>query len=226
MDKQHILIVDDDVRMRELLGQYLRANGFLTTEVHDAQEAREALDTFSFDLIVLDLMLPNESGIEFAKKLREIPSTIAILMVTAVEDARSRVLGLKAGADDYLAKPFDPQELVLRIKKLIQRTFAIQKKEGLSVNFGQVRYDVLKNIFIKGGKSIRVTDQEKKLLAILLKNSGAVIEREELAQKLKVNARSIDVQIKRLRGKIEASPQDPMFLQTVRGKGYMLHNDD
>jgi len=224
MDKKHILIVDDDARMRTLLGQFLQSHGFVTTEVHDTQEAREALDTFQFDLIILDIMLPNESGIEFAKKLRETPSTVAILMLSAMEDAKSRVLGLEAGADDYLGKPFEPQELTLRIKKLIQRSNIFQEAES-SVQFGQVKYDVRKNIFLKGRKVTKATDQEKKLLTVLLNSSGRVIDRDELAEKLKVNARSIDVQIKRLRNKIEASSSDPIFLQSVRGKGYILYND-
>jgi two-component system phosphate regulon response regulator OmpR len=223
MDKKHILIVDDDTKMRALLGQYLQSHGFVTTEVHDAMEAREALDTFIFDLILLDIMLPTESGIEFAKKLREIPSTIAILMLTAVEDAKTRVLGLKSGADDYLSKPFEPEELVLRIRKLIQRSH--NTKLESSVKFGQVKYDSQKNIFVRGDKVIAATDQEKKLLEILLKNNGIVIDRDELANQLKVNARSIDVQIKRLRNKLEASSNKPIFLQSVRGKGYVLYND-
>jgi two-component system phosphate regulon response regulator OmpR len=227
MDKKHILIVDDDAKMRELLGKYLQANGFITTEVHDTSEARDALDTFQFDLILLDIMLPNESGIEFAKKLREIPSSVAILMLTAMEDPKSRVLGLKSGADDYLSKPFEPQELVLRIKKLINRSsYSYLDDSKNSIKFGQVKYDIQKNIFLKGEKTITATDQEKKLLKILLENPGLVIDRDELAQKLKVNARSIDVQIKRLRNKIETSSREPIFLQSVRGKGYILYSDN
>lgn len=226
MKKNHILIVDDDVKMRNLLGQYLRAHNFITTEVHDTQEAREALDSFMFDLIILDIMLPNESGIEFAEKLRDIPFTIAILMLTAMEDAKSRILGLEAGADDYLAKPFEPQELILRIKKLIERTGNINKcEEKELIKFGQIRYDNQKNIFFRGKEVLHATDQEKKLLNLLLKHSGYVISREELAKALKINMRSIDVQIKRLRSKIEYHPNKPIFLQTVRGKGYLLHND-
>jgi two-component system phosphate regulon response regulator OmpR len=226
MNKKHILIVDDDAKMRQLLGKYLQTNGFLTTEVHDTQEAREALDIFQFDLILLDIMLPNESGIEFAKKLREVTSTIAILMLSAMEDPKSRVLGLKSGADDYLSKPFEPQELVLRITKLIDRaSHARQDTVENFVRFGQVKYDIQKNIFAKGEQIIKATDQEKKLLKILLANPGMVIDRDELAQTLKVNSRSIDVQIKRLRNKIESSSRDPVFLQSVRGKGYILYSD-
>ena len=152
MNKKHILIVDDDAKMRALLGQYLQGNGFVTTEARDTQEARVALDTFVFDLILLDIMLPNESGIEFAKKLRDIPSKVAILMLTAMEDAKSRVLGLKAGADDYLSKPFEPEELVLRFAKLIQRANAILPGRSNAVSFGAVKYDMERNIFLKGDK--------------------------------------------------------------------------
>ena len=224
MSKKHILIVDDDAKMRKLLGKFLQGHGFLTTAVHDTQEARDALDTFQFDLIILDIMLPNESGIEFAKKLRETPSTVAILMLSAMEDAKSRVLGLEAGADDYLAKPFEPQELTLRITTLIQRANIFQEVDSF-VKFGQVKYDIKKNIFLKDKKIIKATDQEKILLNILLDNPGRVINRDELAEKLKVNARSIDVQVKRLRNKIETSSSDPIFLQSVRGKGYILYSD-
>ena len=224
MDKKHILIVDDDAKMRELLGQFLQSQGFITTEVHDTQEARNALETFQFDLIILDIMLPNESGIEFAKKLRETSSEVAILMLSAMEDAKSRVLGLEAGGDDYLAKPFEPQELVLRINKLIRRASIFQEADSF-VKFGQVKYDIKKNIFLKNGKIIKATDQEKKLLSILLNNAGRVIDRDELSEKLKVNSRSIDVQVKRLRSKIESASNDPIFLQSVRGKGYILYSD-
>ncbi|NRA74213.1 MAG: response regulator transcription factor [Rickettsiales bacterium] len=227
MKKKHILIVDDDIKMRKLLGQFLQTHNFITTEVHDTQEAREALSTFTFDLIILDIMLPNESGIEFAKKLKSIPFSTAILMLTAMEDVKSRILGLEAGADDYLSKPFEPQELALRIKKLIERSTHLQKNEESElIKFGQVKYDNQKNVFLIGEQALPATDQEKKLLKILLKHNGCVIGREKLAKELKVNARSIDVQIKRLRDKIESYPNKPVFLQTVRGKGYLIHSDN
>jgi two-component system phosphate regulon response regulator OmpR len=219
---RHILIVDDDPGVRSLLGQYMRDNGFVTTEASDANEARKALQMFVFDLIILDVMLPNESGIDFAKSLREVPSSMAILMLTAMEDAKSRILGLEAGADDYLTKPFEPEELLLRINKLIKRA---QDSYGARdvINFGNIKYSVEKNSLTKNGVPIGLTAQEKKLLGLFLASSGIVISRDMLAQMLSVNARSIDVKIRRLRQKIEQNPETPILLQTVRGSGYVLH---
>jgi two-component system phosphate regulon response regulator OmpR len=219
---RHILIVDDDPGVRSLLGQYMRDNGFVTTEASDANEARKALQMFVFDLIILDVMLPNESGIDFAKSLREVPSSMAILMLTAMEDAKSRILGLEAGADDYLTKPFEPEELLLRINKLIKRA---QDSYGARdvINFGNIKYSVEKNSPTKNGVPIGLTAQEKKLLGLFLASSGIVISRDMLAQMLSVNARSIDVKIRRLRQKIEQNPETPILLQTVRGSGYVLH---
>lgn len=139
MQKKHILIVDDDVKMRKLLAKFLQTHDFITTQAHDAQEARKALSIFTFDLIILDVMLPNESGIEFAKKLKSIPFSTAIFMLTAIEDVKTRILGLNSGADDYLSKPFDPQELITRIKKLIDCSTKLQKSD--SMEFHQIQYD-------------------------------------------------------------------------------------
>jgi two-component system phosphate regulon response regulator OmpR len=221
---RHILIVDDDPGVRSLLGQYMRDNGFITTEASDSNEARKAMQMFVFDLIILDVMLPNESGIDFAKSLREVPSSMAILMLTAMEDAKSRILGLEAGADDYLTKPFEPKELLLRINKLIKRAQDSYATRDV-VSFGSIKYSPEKNSLFKNGTAIMLTAQEKKLLGLLLSSSGKVISRDILAEFLSVNARSIDVQIRRLRQKIETSPASPVLLQTVRGKGYLLHAD-
>lgn len=220
----HILIVDDDPGVRSLLGKYMREKGFLTTEAADASEARKALKTFVFDLIILDVMLPNESGIDFARSLREISSSVAILMLTAMEDAKSRILGLEAGADDYLTKPFEPQELLLRIKKLIQRAQSLQINEDC-IKFGSIKYFPQKRALMRGEEPITLTEQEKKLLSIFINDSGEIMSREQLAAVLGINLRSIDVQIKRLRAKIEPHPKSPVFLQSVRGKGYVLYKD-
>ena len=220
----HILIVDDDPGIRSLLGKYMREKGFLTTEAADASEARQALKTFVFDLIILDVMLPNESGIDFARSLRDVSSSVAILMLTAMEDAKSRILGLEAGADDYLTKPFEPQELLLRIKKLIQRAQSLPQNEDC-IKFGPIKYFPQKRMLMRGGEPITLTEQEKKLLSIFINDSGVIISREQLAAVLGINLRSIDVQIKRLRTKIEPYTQSPVFLQSVRGKGYVLYKD-
>jgi len=196
----------------------------LITSVSSTQEAREALDLLQFDLIILDVLLPQELGTEFAQSLRKI-SHIAILMLTALGTPEERILGLESGADDYMAKPFDPKELLLRIAKLIDRTQHHLYKSSNYIDFGQVKYDKSKNILIQNDDLIPLSISEIKLLTALLQNKGKVIDRETLANKLKINPRSIDVQINRLRTKIEDDPTKPKLLQTIRGKGYALFVD-
>lgn len=224
MKKNHLLIVDDDYRIRSLLSQYLSKNGYLITAVSTTKEAREALDLFKFDLIILDVLLPQELGTEFAQSLRKI-SHIAILMLTALGTPEERILGLESGADDYMAKPFDPKELLLRIAKLIERTKHHLYKSTNYIDFGQVKYDLSKNVLIQNDETIHLSISEIKLLTALLQNKGKVIDRETLATKLNVCPRSIDVQINRLRTKIEDDPTKPKLLQTIRGKGYALFVD-
>ena len=224
MKKSHLLIVDDDYRIRSLLSQYLSKNGYLITSVSNTKEAREALETFQFDLIILDVLLPQELGTEFAQHLRKI-SRIAILMLTAMGTPEERIKGLEAGADDYMSKPFDPKELLLRIEKLISRTKEHVYKSVNYVDFGRTKYDKSKNTLIQNDEIVPLSISEIKLLTTLLQHKGQVIDRETLAKKLKINPRSIDVQIKRLRDKIEDDPTKPILLQTIRGKGYALFMD-
>ncbi|MBP9791752.1 MAG: response regulator [Rickettsiales bacterium] len=217
----HILIVDDDNRIRDLLKQFLVKQGYVVTAVYDTEEARNALSIFSFDLIILDVMLPKERGVEFAKYLRNI-SSVAILMLTALGEVKDRIVGLESGADDYLVKPFDPKELLLRIKRLIDRTVSYETQVVL---FGSVKYDLKKSVLIKNNTKIPLTSSEIKLLNYFIEKKNVMVEREELSEILGINVRSVDVQINRLRNKIETSSKKPLFLQSVRGMGYILYVD-
>ncbi len=217
----HILVVDDDQRIRDLLKQFLIKHGYVVTAVYDAQEARAALDLFSFDLVILDVMLPKEKGTDFAKQLRGI-SKVAILMLTALGEVKDRIAGFESGVDDYVVKPFEPKELLFRIRSLIQRT---SEHGNQIVHFGSAKYDLKRNVIIKDNSCLALTSSEGKLLGYLLDKKNALVERDELSDILGVNVRSVDVQINRLRGKIEVNPKQPLFLQSVRGKGYILYAD-
>ena len=223
MNKDHILIVDDDFRIRSLLSQYLSKNGYLVTSVSDTKEAKDALKLFTFDLIILDVLLPQELGTDFAQYLRKI-SQVAILMLTAMATQEERIKGLESGADDYMYKPFDPKELLLRIEKLISRTKQHSKTTDI-ISLGKTKLNTAKNILIENNLEIALQSSDAKLLKILLENRNQVIDRETLAKELGVNARSIDVQIQRLRNKIEQDPKKPVRLQTIRGKGYAIFVD-
>jgi two-component system phosphate regulon response regulator OmpR len=222
-DKAHILIVDDDTRIRNLLRTYLVDHQYIVSIAKDTKQARELLETFNIDLIILDIMMPNETGIEFAQILRR-TSNIAILMLTAMGDVEDRITGLKSGADDYIAKPFEPRELLIRIEKLINRTKYLRKAlNNCIIYFGQIEYDVVSNTLSKNGIHIVLSSGESKLLNILIDNLGIAIDRQELARLCgDINERSIDVQITRLRNKIELDPKKPTFIQTIRGQGYIL----
>lgn len=221
MSMFHILVVDDDQRISDLLKQFLIKHGYIVTAVYDAQEARAALDLFSFDLVILDVMLPKESGTEFAKHLRGV-SKIAILMLTALGEVKDRLSGFESGADDYVVKPFEPKELLFRIRSLIQRTSVADQQ---LVSFGSAKYNPKKNIIKKNDMVLSLTSSEVNLLRYLLEKKNTLVEREELSGILDVNIRSVDVQINRLRGKIEVDPKQPLFLQSVRGRGYILYVD-
>ncbi len=223
IDKAHILIVDDDNRIRNLLRTYLVDHQYVVSIAKDTKQARELLETFNIDLIILDIMMPNETGIEFAQILRR-TSNIAILMLTAMGDVEERIAGLKSGADDYIAKPFEPRELLIRIEKLINRTKYLRKAlNNCIIYFGQIEYDVVNNTLSKNGIHIVLSSGESKLLNILIDNLGVAIDRQELARLCgDINERSIDVQITRLRNKIELDPKKPKFIQTIRGQGYIL----
>ncbi len=223
IDKAHILIVDDDNRIRNLLQTYLIGHQYVVSIAKDTTQARELLATFNIDLIILDIMMPNETGIEFAQILRQ-TSNVAILMLTAMGDVEERIAGLKSGADDYIAKPFEPRELLIRIEKLINRTKHLKKMlNNCIIYFGQTEYDVANNTLSKNDIHIVLSSGESKLLNILIDNLGIAINRQELAKLCgNINERSIDVQITRLRTKIESDQKKPKFIQTIRGQGYIL----
>ncbi|MEQ9115320.1 MAG: response regulator transcription factor [Rickettsiales bacterium] len=225
MIKKHILIVDDDDRIRSLLAQYLKKNGFIVSTSKDTLEARRALEKLDLDLIILDIMLPGENGKDFARYLRRI-SPISIIMLTALGETSDRVEGLESGADDYLPKPFEPKELLLRIDNILKRSsYKLYPKEEVSY-FGDIAFNAKKNIVTKDNSQIKLSDGESRLLSFLLSKINKVVSREEISRHLhNINSRSVDVQITRLRNKIEAEPKNPVYLQSIRNKGYILHAD-
>lgn len=226
-DQPHILVVDDDRRLRELLRRYLAANGFRVTVASDAAEAWERLESIAFDMIVLDVMMPGQDGLEFAETLR-LKSQVPILMLTAMGETEHRIAGLERGADDYLPKPFEPRELVLRIQRVLSRVPAPPPVEIITrVRLGACLFDRARDELSRGGRRVRLTGSEARLLRILADHPGEALSRERLAveSELSGNTRAIDVQITRLRRKIEPDPRMPRYLQTVRGKGYLLRPD-
>ena len=222
-DQPHVLVVDDDDRLRELLRKYLSENGLLVTIASDAAEARRCLARLAFDLIVLDIMMPGESGLDFAQDLRR-SNSVPILMLTAMGEAEDRIAGLERGADDYLTKPFEPRELLLRIHSILRR---VPVPPRAPVRMGDVVFDPERCDLSRDGAPIRLTDVEAALLLALAESPGFIFSREELiaATGAAGGGRAVDVQVTRLRRKIESDPRLPRYLQTVRGKGYVLRPD-
>lgn len=219
----NILVVDDDDRIRELLKRYLKSQGLSVTTAKDAAEARKLIDLIEFELIILDVMMPGEDGVSLTSAIRQERDT-PILLLTARGEPSDRIAGLSAGADDYLPKPFEPEELLLRIKNILKRI----KPAPLSpiLKFGDTNYDSNREELRRDGELIRLTESEKSLMRELSARIGATITREELARKAGVAAdRSIDVQVTRLRRKLEPSSSEPQYLQTIRGLGYRLAPD-
>jgi len=224
-DKPHILVVDDDTRLRELLKSFLSRNGFRVTAASSAAEARQRLQGLDFDLIVLDVMMPGQTGLEFAAELRR-NDDVPILMLTAMGDPKDRIAGLEKGVDDYLGKPFEPRELLLRIQNVLRRARPAdpaQQAERM-VAFGPFQFDVELGELAQKGKRVPLTDAEIALLRALAARLGQVLSREALCKSVgsDVNERAIDVQVTRLRRKIEPDPGFPRYLRTVRGQGYRL----
>ena len=224
-DQPHILVVDDDNRLRELLRKFLSENGFRVATASDAADARAKLGGLAFDLIVLDLMMPGESGLDFARALRR-NSAVPILMLTAMGEAEDRITGLETGADDYLPKPFEPRELLLRIHAILRRAPA-PAEPAAQVRLGDVTFDLERESLSRDGVPIRLTDVETALLRALAERAGDVLGRDELILRTGASGggRAVDVQVTRLRRKIEPDPKLPRYLQTVRGKGYVLRPD-
>lgn len=224
----HLLIVDDDERIRHLLQKFLIRNGFCVTGARDSTHARRILTGLEFDLIVMDVMMPGEDGVAFTRALRSEIST-PILLLTAKGETEDRITGLEAGADDYLAKPFEPKELLLRINAILRR--APEKVEANTLpkylHMGQFRYDVERAELWEGDQLVRLTQTETQLMRIFSSKAGTPVTRAELVEELgrdggQAQERAIDVQITRLRRKFEADPRQPRYLQTVRGAGYLL----
>lgn len=220
----HILVVDDDERIRDLVSRYLWEHDFVTMEAADAVQARDMLARFSFDAMVLDVMMPGETGLELTKSLQV---DIPVLLLTALGEAEDRITGLEAGADDYLPKPFEPRELVLRLNAILRRT--AKPQETLQpFKIGRWRFDPQRVELSDGGEVLPLTTMEQNLIRALAGRPGEPISREELADICGIEAgeRTIDVQVTRLRRKIEENTKNPRYLQTVRGKGYLLRVED
>lgn len=227
----HLLIVDDDERIRGLLQKFLIRHGFLVTAARDAAHARRILSGLDFDMIVMDVMMPGEDGISLTRSLRQ-TSTTPILLLTAKGETENRIEGLEAGADDYLAKPFEPKELLLRINAILRRMPETDREASVPkvLSLGPVRYDIERAEMWMGDDLVRLTATEAQLMRIFSKHAGAPVTRNQLVEDLgrdrgQAQERAVDVQITRLRRKIEADPKQPRYLQTVRGAGYMLAPD-
>lgn len=222
-DAPHLLVVDDDRRIRDLLSRFLAGEGYRVTTAETAMDARAKLKGLSFDLLVLDVMMPGESGFDFAKSIRG-DSNIPILMLTARDAAESRIRGLEMGADDYLSKPFEPRELSLRIANILKRAQPAPPPPPVeSVRFGPFVYHLARGELRKGDEIVRLTDREREMLRILAGTPGETVPRMSLAGNGgTVSERAVDVQVNRLRRKIEHNPANPLFVQTVRGIGYRL----
>ncbi|MGP1397383.1 MAG: response regulator [Inquilinaceae bacterium] len=223
----HILVIDDDRRLRELLRKYLADNGFMVTTASDAADARAKLGALSFDLMVMDVMMPGESGLDLTVALRRQMKT-PILLLTAMGDPGDRIAGLETGADDYLPKPFEPRELLLRINAILRRAAPLPvEAPAEAVMLGDVRFDPTREELSRDGRPIRLTTAEASLLRVLASHPGQVLSRGELSRQSRAsgNERAIDVQVTRLRRKIEPDPKEPRFLHTIRGEGYVLRPD-
>lgn len=223
--KPHILVIDDDNRLRDLLGKYLGEHGFLVVTASDTADARCKMRIFAFDIIVLDLMMPGESGLDFAEDLRT-RSNIPILILTAMGESEDRIEGLERGADDYLIKPFEPKELLLRLNSILRRLPTVEEPFP-DVKLGEVTFSLDRGELNRNGQQVRLTDVETALLGALAYHHGRILSREELIRLTGASGggRAIDVQVTRLRRKIEKQAKIPRYLQTVRGKGYVLRPD-
>ena len=218
--KAHILVVDDDDRIRDLVKQYLNENNYLVTTAISSEDAQKKVEVIKFDLIVLDIMMPGKSGLEFTTDNKNKLYT-PIILLTAKGEAEERVQGLEVGADDYLSKPFEPKELVLRIKNILNKT-KIKNIKRL-VEFGNVKVDLSKNLIFTDKKEYKINKTEKTILEFMINSPGKSFSREEIGKIINLDKeRSIDVIITRLRKKIEKDPKNPKFLQTLRGEGYVL----
>ena len=221
-DAPHLLVVDDDRRIRDLLSRFLAAEGYRVTTAASAGDARAKLLGLHFDLLILDVMMPGETGFDLARFIRT-SSSVPILMLTARHEAEARIEGLQIGADDYVAKPFEPRELALRINNILKRAAPpVQAAAVEKIAFGTYVYHLDRGELRQGEEVIHLTDREREMLRILSETPGETVPRSALTGNGSVNERAVDVQINRLRRKIETDPANPLFLQAVRGIGYRL----
>jgi two-component system phosphate regulon response regulator OmpR len=224
-DAPHILIVDDDQKIRDLLARFLGDQGFRITTAADSATARASMRGLAFDLVLLDVMMPGESGLDLARDLKA-TRNVPICMLTALSDPEQRIAGLETGVDDYISKPFEPRELVLRLNNILRRGRTGQGAQGEEIRMGAYTFHMGRGELKKGEESIKLTERERDLLRQFALRAGTPIQRHELSSDESTGSeRAIDVQINRLRRKIETDPSNPVYLQTVRGKGYILYVD-
>jgi two-component system phosphate regulon response regulator OmpR len=225
-DAAHVLVVDDDRRLRELLSRFLRDCGYRVTTAASAADARAKLEHVIFDLMVLDVMMPGETGLEFLRARRKDGCRVPVLMLTAQAEPEQRISGLETGADDYLTKPFEPRELNLRLANILKRSAQAEPEARAhpdTIRFGPFVFRFDRGELTRGGEIIRITEREREILMLLGQRAGAEVSREELSGGAGgPGERAVDVQMNRLRRKIELDPANPSFLQTVRGVGYRL----
>ena len=216
----HVLVVDDDDRIRDLVKQYLNENNYFVSTAINAEDAQEKVNTIKFDLIVLDIMMPGKSGLDFTEENKNKIYT-PIILLTAKGETDERVHGLEVGADDYLSKPFEPKELLLRIKNILNKTKSKNIKR--LIEFGNVKINLNKHIILKNSKEYKINNTEKTILELMINSPGKSFSREEIGKMINLDKeRSVDVIITRLRKKIEQNPKNPKYLQTLRGEGYVL----
>jgi two-component system phosphate regulon response regulator OmpR len=226
-DAPHVLVVDDDHKIRDLLTSYLMRQGFRVSSASDTEAARAAMRGLSFDLVLLDVMMPGQTGLEFARELKAI-SPVPICMLTARSDPEDRIAGLEIGVEDYIAKPFEPRELVLRLRNIMRRGAPPPAQEPApdEIRMGPYTFHIARGELKRGDETIKLTERERDLLRHFAQRRGLAVQRHELAPDDSTGSeRAIDVQINRLRRKIESDPSNPVYLQTVRGKGYILYTD-
>ena len=216
----HILVVDDDDKIRNLVRQYLEENSFLVTTAKDATEAKNKMEIIKFDILILDIMMPGQSGLSLTKELKK-NNPIPIILLTARGETQNRIEGLELGADDYLGKPFEPKELLLRIKNILDKT--IKKVLPNEVYIGDALINLQKLNIKINKKIVKINPQEKKVLENMINSPGKIFSRNDIGKIINISKeRTIDVMITRLRQKIETNPKNPKYLQTIRGEGYAL----
>lgn len=225
-DKVNVLVIDDDERIRELVTRYLNEKGYIALMADSAEQAHALIKLYKFDIMVVDVMMPGDNGVEFTQSLRERGDQTPVILLTAMGEVEDRILGLEAGADDYIPKPFDPRELVLRMDAVLRRV-PKENSKITKVQIGPWQFDIDHPELSDGEERIALTNVEANLLQILMQTPGDVVSRDDLSEQcnLDPNKRTIDVQVTRLRRKLEEDSNRPRFLQTVRGQGYLLRAD-